>query len=184
MEKSATVAMITGIIALITSLVTSYRSFYQSKKIETLKNDLEIKKENDTQILKFLLSYETDKINQNLLAIKDYLTTIQKIKDQLRYIVNNLDSFFKQDIVNNVVGLRNEVTDKYSSYVYFFNQSDTNKNAHTIKNLFLKIFDLMMLSNIDIESINATISEITERQSDLQSDMNNEIEKLIHSIKK
>jgi hypothetical protein len=80
MVTQVLIAIITGCVGLLTAVLTTFWTFLQSRKITNLKSELELKKEKDSQTFKFLLSYETDMINQYFIHLKEFLILTQDIK--------------------------------------------------------------------------------------------------------
>lgn len=184
MNSKILFAIITGLIGLITALATGIWTLIQSKKIEKLKTELELKKDKDTQIFKYFLSYETDTINQYFFHLKDFLIKTQAFKDQIREIIKNFDKYFPKELNEKLTDIKLSIIDQYSKSVFYFNKADPNKNAHTIKNLFIELIDsIISRDERDPHNINEQLSEISERQIQLQKVMEEEIEKLLDSIK-
>jgi hypothetical protein len=73
MEIKITVAIITSLASIIVAIFTTWRSYAQSKKIELLKNEMEVKKIKDEQIFKYMLSYNAEQINQYFIHLKQFL---------------------------------------------------------------------------------------------------------------
>lgn len=179
MENTVLVALITGSLGMVTAIITTIRSHHQSKSLEKLKSELEAKKSTDHEIFKFLMSYETDTINQNFLLLKEFIQISQVLKNQIRDLNNHYDTFFIDDVKNIISQLRNKLVDQYSKSAYYFNKADTNKNGHSIKNTYLDIFDLFLKEPIDHQKINDKINEVIEKEKLLQQEIEQEIEKLI-----
>lgn len=184
MDSKILFAIITGAIGLVTALATSIWTLVQSKKIEKLKNELELKKEKDTQIFKYFLSYETDTINQYFIHLKDFLIKTQAFKDQIREITKNLDKYFPKERNEKLTEIKLSIIDQYSKSVFYFNKADPDKNAHTIKNLFIDLIDSIIPEDkIETNNIIEQLNEISKRQIQLQEVMGVEIEKLMDTIK-
>jgi len=184
MNSSILIPVITGIIALITAVITSYWTYIQSKRIETLKRELEVQKETDSQIFKFLLSYETDKVNQILIALKEYLTLVQTSKDQIRDIGHNRNVYFGEESESKLIEIRKSIIEQYAKSVYYFNENDVGKNAHTIKNYFLEIIDDIMIEGCQSDQIDILLKKISITQDQLQAVVQIKIEEIISSFSK
>lgn len=184
MDSKILFAIITGAIGLITALATGILTLVQSGKIEKLKNELELKKDKDTQIFKYFLSYETNTINQYFIHLKDFLIKTQAFKDQIREIAKNIDKYFPKELNEKLTEIKLSIIDQYSKSVFYFNKADPNKNAHTIKNLFIELIDsIITRDETESRNVNEQLNEISKRQIQLQKVMEEEIEKLLDTIK-
>lgn len=184
MESKILFAIITGLIGLITALSASFWTFIQSRKIEKLKNELELKKEKDSQTFRFILTYETDTINQYFIHLKEFLITTQTYKDQIRELTKNLDNYFPKELNEKLNEIKLSIINQYSKSVFYFNKADHDKHAHTIKNLFIEVLDLLISNKVlQPESISEQLNEISKRQIQLQKAMEEEIEKLLSTVK-
>ena len=215
-DNKILVAFSTALAGLITSIITSYRTYIQSKKLESiktvqlkeleeiknrqskeleeiknrqskelekLKSDLELKRDIDNVRFKFLLNYETEKVSQYFLFLKQFLSTSQLIKDEVRNLSKNHLSFFDDEFGKKIELLRSKITDQYSSSVYYFNAADKGRNAHTIKKIFFDIFDLLNNKPTNFQNeINSYIDEITQKQILLQREIDSEIEQIFERL--
>jgi hypothetical protein len=184
MDAKIQLAIFTGIIGLITAIVAGTMTFFQSRKIEKLKNELELQKDKDTQVFKYFLAYETDTINQYFIHLKDFLIKTQAHKDQLREIIKNGHKYFPKELNDNLTGIKQSLINEYSKSVFYFNKADTDRNAHTIKNLFIELID--SINSQDENSshkLNEQLNEISIRQIQLQKIMEEEIDKLLDAVK-
>ena len=183
MDSKIIIAIATGSLGLITALITSFWTLLQSKKIEKLKNELDFKKEKDSQIFKYLLTFETDIINQYVINLRDFVKITQQLKDQLRDSLNKRNDFFFEELSVSLNTIKQSIINQYSISAYYFNQTDNEKNAHEIKNLFLSIIDKVLSNDtFDSDLITNQIKEISKRQEELQSNVDSEIKRRLHEI--
>ncbi len=184
MDIEILIAILTGGVGLITSIVISIFTFFQAKKIAKLKFELDLKKEKDNQVFKFILTFETDKVNQQFIHLRDFLRTTQILKDRLRGILKNKNDYIESELSEDLKELRETIIIQYSNSFYYLNQTDNNRYAHTIKNLFIKIVDsLGSHKKEEVDEANRLLNEISNNQIDLQKRMEIEIQKLINEIK-
>lgn len=184
MDSKILLAILTGAIGLITALATGIWTLIQSRKIEKLKNELELKKDKDSQIFKYFFTYETDTINQYFVHLKDFLIKTQAFKDQIREIAKNFEKYFPKELNEKLEVIKSSIIDQYSKSVFYFNKADPNRNAHTIKNIFIELIDsLINQDERELCKLNEQLDEISKRQIQLQKVMEEEIEKLLDTIK-
>lgn len=183
METKITIAVITSLTSFLTAIFITLKSFSQSRKIEKLKNELELKKNQYYDIFKYSLSYNTELANQYFIHLKDFLQLTQILKDKTRDLIKYLNNFSPKEKQKKIKEMKDEIIVQYSKSVYFFNNSDKNKFAHSIKNLFIKIFDLLETDKVISEDIiKKTINEISELQNKLQKEVDLETERILSKI--
>lgn len=184
MDAKILIALITGIIGLLTAILSSIISYCQSKKIAKLNHELETKKIKDEEIIKFLLTYDTQNINHSILHLKDYLKTSQYNKDKLKELINNCDKRFSDEIKKELLEIKNEIIEQYSKSVYYFNKADSEKYAHSIKNIFCDITDEILSDlTFDKESLISKIKIISDKQFNLQTSIEHHVDKMLTELK-
>ena len=116
--------------------------------------------------------------------LKYFLIKTQAFKDQIREITKNLDKYFPKELNEKLTEIKLSIIDQYSKSVFYFNKADPDKNAHTMKNLFIDLIDSIISEDkIETNHINEQLNEISKRQIQLQTVMGEEIEKLMDNIK-
>ncbi len=181
MANEILIAIITGIIALIASIITSIYGFRYEKKLNELKDELEKKKESDFQAFKFLLSYETNKANEILVHLKDYLSSIQTAKDRLKQIAKMKVILSKNDLIVKLSEVRELIITGYSSALYYLDDGDFDRNAHSIKNLLIECADLIE-DELHDDNLNFLIDQINRRQEALRKSIDSEIELIVTKL--
>jgi len=183
METAIMVSLITGLTAISTAIITVIVNTRNSRKIETLKTELEQKKVKDNEIMKWLLSYKTDMIHQHLASLKEFLSVVQYSKDRLRSILQANGSMFPEEKKQQLQIIQQAIIDKYSITRYYFDNTPFGEQAHFIKsNLLLIITKLLSDNGTDNSLILSLIEEISVRQNKLRIGMEQEILQLYHSI--
>jgi len=164
------VPLVTGILGILSSLFIAYRSKHQERAIESLKRQLDLKKEVDNQVYKFLITFETDKINQSILSLREFLHVSQQAKDEVREISKKRASFFQQELEAKIAETKNSIQQQYSKSIYYFNLNDKHHYAHQIKNLLAEICDLIIAQQ-ETEDSRPKIEEVTRLQNLLQAEV-------------
>jgi hypothetical protein len=113
METKVLIAIIAGSAGFLAAVSTSIWTYIQSKKITTLKNELELKKEKDSMKFKFLLSYETDVINQYFIHLREFLNISQLIKDQIRELIKEYDHSFKEELIHKLKASKSQIINQF-----------------------------------------------------------------------
>lgn len=181
MDALIIVALITSLTSVLTAVFTSIKLFRQNAQIELLKHELDLKKMSEGEIIKFLLTYETDKVNQSFIYLKDFLAVTQRLKDMVKDVLNHYDTYTPEDIYTRLAAGKMTIIDEYSKSIYYFNEIDENEYAHHLKNGFIEIFQLL-LTNFNPEEVQAKLLEITNGQKKLQQEVNKNIERLINAM--
>lgn len=176
-----TIAIVTGSIGLITAVITSFLAFLQSKRLEKLKSELDIRQEKDREIFKFFLTFETNQLNQSFIELRDFIKLTQFLKDQLRDLIKNREEYFENEFNENLESFKDDIIKQYSKSAYYFNKADQDRNAHTIKNLFVQTLDLLK-SNSNIDRAYENLKNISAKQDLLQTKMEIELKKLMPKL--
>ncbi|MDO5970830.1 hypothetical protein Q4Q35_13530 [Flavivirga aquimarina] len=175
MDIKTTITITASILALLTSVFTSYFSWIKNKEIEKLRLKLESEKEK----IKFLFQYETDKLSQYYVSLKDFLTLTQKIKDEIRFLINsNMFDKEKNTLLNNI---QEKIINQYSKDIVFFKKSEPDI-AHQIKNNVLSIIELLKRSNSESIEVKELLDKISSDQKSLRKQMDKEIDEMLKSI--
>jgi hypothetical protein len=152
-------------------------------KLEKIKMDLDLEKEKHLQLVKWLITYETNIMDQVHVNLKEYFKTTQHIKDQLREFVRFNEREVAEERNKSLLKLRDEIICKYSEARFYFEDTALNRSAHTIKGSFLVIIH-MLLSDEPHETTHMTelIDLITIHQQELHKGMTTEINRLYQSL--
>jgi hypothetical protein len=188
------VALTTGLLALAATVYSTLKSNKQAKRIEELQaeharkmaqlqTELDIKKESDNSKFKFLLNYDTDKVNQYMISLKEFLTVSQKAKDEVRDILDQFDHTFPADRLKQMTEIKKSMVDQYAGHVYYFNKADKEKIAHEIKNLFVDIFGLFVnMPDGFKQQIENDIDKVSAKQQLLHQEIEVEIERMVSGL--
>jgi hypothetical protein len=184
METPVLIAIITGCAGLLTAVLTTFWTFLQSRKITNLKSELELKNDKDSQTFKFLLSYETDMINQYFIHLKEFLILSQFVKDQIREIIKEYDYSFKEELVDRLKVVKTQIINQFSKSIYYFNHADQHRHAHSIKSNLVIIIDMIIDADvIDNKLLVQKINNVTRMQVQLQEEVDSEIDKIISNVR-
>jgi hypothetical protein len=184
MDTKILIALITGSVGILTAILSSVLSYKQSKKIAKLNKELETKKVKDEEIIKFILTYDTQNINQSILHLKDYLKITQYNKDKIKELINNCEKSFSDELKQELTKIKNEIIEQYSKSVYYFNKVDTEKYAHSIKNIFCDIIDKLDSDvNSEKDQLFSMIKIISEKQYNLQLSIEHYVDEMLNKLK-
>lgn len=183
MKTEIIVAIIAALTAIITGITTIIVNTRNSRKIEILKIELEQKKAKDNEVMKWLLSFKTDRIHQHLSSLKEFLTVVQYSKDRLRSILDAYDSILPEERRQQLQTIQQAIIDKYALTRYYFDSTPYGEHAHFIKShLLLMIIKLLSADSQDHAQIRSLTEEISLRQNELHKGMEEEIVQLYESI--
>lgn len=183
MKTEILVAVISGFAVSLTTIVTVIVNARNSRRIEALKTALEQKKEKDNEVMKWLLSYQTDIIHQHLLSLKEFLTVVQYSKDRLRSILEIYDHMIIEERQAQLEAIRQSVIDKYAATRFYFDSTPYGGQAHLIKSkLLLIITKLLTGGKPDMSLKRLLIDEISMSQHELHKGMEREILQRYHTI--
>lgn len=181
MELQLIITIVTAFFTLITAIILAFINYRNNKKFESIRTEIENKAKKDTEIFKYLLTYETETINQYLIALKDFLQCSQELKDKTKQLFNNFTIIDAEKKIK-LDSLKEEIIKQYSKNIYYFNMSDKKHIAHSIKNLMVDLIDATFENSN--EKFTKVFYEITEKQKDLQIEVNIEINKALNEIRK
>lgn len=180
MKSESFVTLILALISLTASIVIALLNHRNNKKIESLKAEIDSKSKKDNEIFKFILSYETETLNQYLVALKELLQSSQEIKDKARQLLNN-HFIAKNEKEMKLELLKDDIIKRYSNNIYYLNLSDKEKLGHKLKN---QLVDLLNATGSNsVENFNLIFQNVTSTQNDLQKEVHLEINKLLDQIK-
>ncbi|PWV55534.1 hypothetical protein [Chitinophaga sp. S165] len=183
MQTEILVAVIAAIAAVVTAITSAVINIRNSQKIELLKNELERKKVKDQEIMKWLISYKTDMVDQHLVSLKDFLTILQYSKDRLRNIFINYDSIISEERAGQLQNVQHAIIEKYSMTRYYFDNTVWGDLAHNIKSNLLSIIgELSSTNDLDRAMITSLIHDVSVKQNELHKGMEQEILQLYQSL--
>jgi hypothetical protein len=180
MDVQLLITIVTASTTLITAIAVALINYRNNKKIENIKSEIESKSKKDNEIFKFLLTYETENINQYLIALKEFLQKSQESKDKIKQLFSN-HTLIKEERKQKLEVIREEIIKVYSKNVYYFNLSDKKSIAHSVKNLLIELIDI--INKVSTENFSNKLSQISEGQKQLQVEVDKEISSALNLIK-
>lgn len=175
MDTKTIITIVASIVALVTSILTSYLTWLKSKEIEKLKLKIDLEKEK----IKFLFKYETEQFSQYYLCLKEFLALTQKIKDELRFLINS--NTLEGERTKILDTLKEEIISQYSKDVVFY-QKQNPDIAHELKNKILMAIEILSINNSTSTGVKDLIHQISLDQKSLGAIMDIEIDNMLKSI--
>ena len=183
MDVQILISIITGFLALVISVISIIYRFNYDLKLTNIREELDKKKQTDLEIIKFILSYETQKANEIVVCLKEYLTSTQILKDKLKQIAKLKSAITKKELELRLNELREFIINSYSKAIYFLDSNDVDRNAHSIKNTFLEMTELLEEGVVNQNKFEACLNSINKKQDALRAAFNLEVAKIIENYK-
>lgn len=175
MKTEILVAIITGTAAIATAIATVIINTRNSRRIETLRSALEQKKEQDNEVMKWLLSHQTSMFNQHLVSLREFLSIVQHSKDQLRHLLDAADGILPDERKSQLHTIRKSIIDKYATTRYYFDTTPYGDQAHLIKSKLLVISNLLLGGKRQYPEVCSLIHEVSVCQNELHKGMEKEL---------
>ncbi len=175
MGNQITIQMIISLTSIMATILVAYITFLNSKKIKKI----EAHQKKDYDRFKQFLLHNNKRKDEYLFHLKNFLQLSQELKDNTRELLKNKNYIVQEELQERILLMKQELISRFSESVFVFNNSDKEGYAHTIKILFIEIFDDILDNKFNV---NNQINLISNKQKELQEEVNKEVDKIMNKI--
>lgn len=165
-------------------LIGGYVTYRISHNVETLKSHLKTKTDKDDHVFKLLLGYEDQKRTHYMQHSREFLITVQQLKDETKNLLHLADHYIPEEVPPKISALRERIVQAFSVTYLVFTDEQKHRMAHAIKSDFLQIYHLMSQPAFSRKHIEENLSEISLKQKLLAQHVNEEVNNLIIDMQK